>query len=154
MVQVPVVSSVAPGVSRYRARQALLSCTPHTTSHTAGRPRRSAIAGVTGPSTSHAGRTGANRSAMPLRSAHRENRASVGDHSCVWHPSDDTSLAATPESHHAQYCGYGSQWRMRAQSSGRADFTQWSCRPALSPIGRFGEPVWSNGSSPASNVAR
>ncbi len=105
MVQVPVVSSVAPGVSRWRARQALLSWTPHTTSQSGGRPRRCAIDGVSVPSTSHAGRTGANRSAMPAFTAQRENAASAGDHSCVRHPSEDTSLAATPVSHHDQYCG-------------------------------------------------
>ena len=68
-------------------------------------PVCAAMSDSTEPSTDAAGRTAGNLFAQPSDATMPEKSPRPGAQRSVWQPSEVTSLAITPVSRHAQYCG-------------------------------------------------
>ena len=119
---------------------------PAWTRQPRGRPSSSASAGRIGPSTSPALRNGPSRSAQPRETASSEKRWSCGRHKSVWQPRLVTSLARSPLSTQAQYCGQSSTSPRGARCRDRGAPASSSWTPRLSPPARRGESVAANGS--------
>ena len=69
------------------------------------RPVAAATSARSGPRTEAAGLGDGNRPVQPSFVTSEENRFALGAQRSVWHPSEVTSLAATPQSFQAQNCG-------------------------------------------------
>ena len=110
------------------------------------------LSGRTGPSVSQARRIGGNSRAQPRRRARSENRPSAGRHRWVCAPSEVTSVAFTPHSRHAQYCGSSRMSVTRAKASGEGPLLPVELGTQAQPSGRTGEPVAANGSSSAASA--
>ncbi len=113
---------------------------PQWTGVVGSRPVAAATSAVIGPSRSEASLSGGISAAQPSRSASDEARPARGFQRSVWQPSEVASLAATPESRKAQYCGQARIAAVRAASGKRRNCHQ-SCAPRTSPAGSRGVPV-------------
>ncbi len=107
IVHVPDETTVNGGSARlsHGSSEAFESWMPQTTGVAGSIPVAAATLPRIGPSIWDAGSTGGNRGSQPSAATRVERRPPAGDHRSVWQPSEVSSLAMTPESRHAQYCG-------------------------------------------------
>ena len=122
ITQVPVETTEKGGRSAMRcgSSEALESWMPQNTGVCGSSPVCCARSGRIGPSRSLRRRTGAISRASPSGRPATRNRPAHGFQRSVWQPSDVTSLAATPVSRKAQYCGYVRIAAALANSVGKA----------------------------------